>query len=46
MTRFRGVRRALSVVSREVVVVNALSTAIVSLIAREKALIHILHRGL
>jgi len=32
--------------SRGVVVVNLLSTAIVSLQAREKNLIHILHRGL
>jgi hypothetical protein len=32
--------------SREVGVVNVLSTAVVSLKAREKVLIHILHRGL
>jgi hypothetical protein len=32
--------------SREVVVVNVLSTAVVSLQARKKVLIHILHRGL
>jgi len=38
--------QSVSVVSREVVVVNVLSTAVVSLKARGKALIHILHRGL
>jgi hypothetical protein len=35
-----------SVVSSGVVVVNVLSTAVVSLQARKKVLIHILHRGL
>jgi len=35
-----------TVVSRGDVVVNVLSTAVVSLQAREKILIHILHRGL
>jgi hypothetical protein len=35
-----------SVVSRVVLVVNVLSTAVVSLYARGKVVIHILHRGL
>ena len=39
------VSASVSAVSREVVVVNALSTAIVSLHAWEKVLIHILHRA-
>jgi hypothetical protein len=34
-----------NVVSREVVAVNALSTSVVSLPAREKVVIHTLHRG-
>jgi hypothetical protein len=38
--------RSVSVVSRSVAVVNVLSTSIVSLQAREKVLIHIIHRGL
>jgi hypothetical protein len=37
--------QGVSVMSREVVVVNVLSTAVVSLQARGKVLIHILHRG-
>jgi len=37
---------SVSVVSREVAVVNVLSTPVVSLQARGKVLIHILHRGL